>query len=509
MQASATVINIPGDYPAIQDGIEASSNWDTVLVADGHYYERINFRGKDIVVASRFIIDGDITHIHNTIIDADTLVLGLADTGSVVCFAGNEYISSILRGFTIRNGIGTIHLMDLRCGGGIFCYYASPSIEDNIIISNSAGYLGGGIFCNYSNAIVKNNVIVENAVDGFNVSGGGISCVQASIAIENNVIRDNRCQADVSEWGYAYGGAIYCDYSSPTILYNVISGNRAVGFGAYGGAISLRYGYSFTSGNIIVDNHAQSEGIENAFGGGISCDYYSGPTLINNTITGNSASFGGGFCCAYHTSPVLINNIFWADTATTSGNELFINGDSTTVAYCDIQGGWEGYGNIDLLPVFRDPVDGDYHLMSTACGDSSDSPCIDAGDPSIVDNLLHCDWGLGTVRSDMGAFGGQEIPTDIGGDDNVILPAHFSLLQNYPNPFNATTTIRFIMPETGDITLSIYNILGQRVATLLRGTLKAGEHTVVWDASGFPAGIYFARVEAVAHSKNISMVLLK
>jgi hypothetical protein len=509
LPATATVIDVPGDYPTIQGGIEASSNWDTVLVADGHYYERINFCGKDITVVSRFIIDGDTAHIHNTIIDADTLVLGVADTGSVVCFAGNEYISSILRGFTIKNGVGTTHTMDLRCGGGIFCYYASPSIEDNIIVNNSAGYLGGGIFCNYSNAIVKNNVIAENAIDGYNVSGGGISCVLAGIAIENNIIRDNHCRADVSEWGYAYGGAIYCDYSSPTILYNVISGNRAVGFGAYGGGISLRYGYSFTSGNIIAHNQAISEGIENAYGGGVSCEYYSGPTLINNVITSNSASFGGGFSCAYHTSPTLINNIFWADTATTSGNEFFINGDSATVAYCDIQGGWEGQGNIDLLPLFRDAVDGDYHLMSTACADSSDSPCIDAGDPSVVDNVLNCNWGLGTVRSDMGAFGGQEIRTEIGGDDNVIFPSHFSLLQNYPNPFNATTAIKFILPETGDVTLSIYNIIGQRVAILFEGTRQAGEHTVNWDASGFPSGIYFARLEAMALSKNIRMVLLK
>ncbi len=509
LEASATIIHIPDDYSAIQEGIDASSDWDTVLVADGRYYERINFRGKDIVVASQFIIDGDTAHIHNTIIDADTLVSGVADTGSVVCFAGNEYISSIIRGFTIQNGIGTIYLLDQRCGGGIFCYYSSPSIEDNIIINNSAGNLGGGISCNYSNAIVKNNVIIENAVDGFNVGGGGISCMQASIAIENNIIGDNHCRGEVSEWGYAYGGAIYCDYSSPTMLNNVISGNAATGFGAYGGAISLKHSYSFMVGNIIVNNRAESEGIENAFGGGISCDFNSGPTLINNTITRNSANCGGGFYCAYYTSPSLINNILWADTATTSGNELLINGDSAIVAYCDIQGGWEGEGNIDLLPLFRDPVDGDYHLMSTACGDSSDSPCIDAGDPSIVDNLLHCDWGLGAVRSDMGTFGGQEIPTYIGGDDNAIFPSHFSLLQNYPNPFNATTIIKFILPETGGITLSVYNILGQQIATLSESIRQAGEHAIIWDAANFPSGVYFARLEAGGHNQSIKMVLLK
>lgn len=509
MEASATIIHIPDDYSAIQEGIDVSSNWDTVLVADGHYYERINFRGKDIMVASRFIIDGDTAHIRNTIIDADTLVLGIADTGSVVCFTSEEYVSSIFRGFTVQNGIGTIYLLDNRCGGGIFCYYASPLIEDNIIINNSAGYLGGGISCNYSNAIVKNNTIIENVVDGFNVGGGGVSCIEAGITIENNIIEDNHSRGDISQWGYAYGGAIYCDYSSPTILNNVIRRNTATGFGAYGGAISLKHSYSFTAGNIIIGNCTESQGIQNAYGGAISCDYYSGPTLINNTITGNSADFGGGLYGAYYTSPTLINNIFWADTASVQGDELFINGVSTTIIYCNIQGGWEGEGNIDLLPLFRDPVNGDFHLMSVVCGDSSDSPSVDSGDPSIVDNFLHCDWGLGNVRSDMGAFGGQEIPTDVGGENNVIIPSHFSLLQNYPNPFNAVTIIKFVLPETGDIRLSIYNLLGQRVTTLLECEQEAGEHAVIWDAPDFPSGIYFARLEAGEHYQSIKMVLLK
>jgi hypothetical protein len=108
----------------------------------------------------------------------------------------------------------------------------------------------------------------------------------------------------------------------------------------------------------------------------------------------------------------------------------------------------------------------------------------------------------------MGAFGGQEIPTEVG-DDDIIIPSHFSLMQNYPNPFNATTAMRFILPETGEVVLSIYNILGQRVETLLENTLQAGEHTVTWDASGLPSGVYFARLEIKEHAKSIKMVLLK
>jgi len=104
--ASATIINVPADYDTIQVAINASADGDTVLVADGHYYERINFYGKGILLTSEFMLDGDTIHIQNTIIDADTLVLGVAATGSVVCFVNGEDSTSVIQGFTLQNGIG-------------------------------------------------------------------------------------------------------------------------------------------------------------------------------------------------------------------------------------------------------------------------------------------------------------------------------------------------------------------------------------------------------------------
>jgi|WetSurMetagenome_2_1015567.scaffolds.fasta_scaffold54778_2 hypothetical protein len=84
-----------------------------------------------------------------------------------------------------------------------------------------------------------------------------------------------------------------------------------------------------------------------------------------------------------------------------------------------------------------------------------------------------------------------------------------STLSNYPNPFNAQTTISYSLPQTEPVKLSIYNLLGQKVATLLDAPQTAGEHTLIWNASPFPSGIYFARLEIGNQAQTIKVVLLK
>jgi len=148
--------------------------------------------------------------------------------------------------------------------------------------------------------------------------------------------------------------------------------------------------------------------------------------------------------------------------------------------------------------------------MATYCGDPYDSPCIDAGDPNILDDFLDCDFGLGGTRSDMGAYGGDNLghPTGIIEEEKII-PKTFSLLQNYPNPFNAATTIKYSLPIESEISLSIYNLLGQRVETLFDGVQDPGEHALTWNATHLPSGIYFARLESRCQTENIKLVLLK
>ena len=89
------------------------------------------------------------------------------------------------------------------------------------------------------------------------------------------------------------------------------------------------------------------------------------------------------------------------------------------------------------------------------------------------------------------------------------LPAKYELSSNYPNPFNPTTTINYQLPEEGFVTMSIYNMVGQKVATLVNGNMTAGYHSVVWNAAAMPSGVYLYHLEAGAFSETRRMVLLK
>lgn len=85
----------------------------------------------------------------------------------------------------------------------------------------------------------------------------------------------------------------------------------------------------------------------------------------------------------------------------------------------------------------------------------------------------------------------------------------FFLSQNLPNPFNPSTTITFSIPESGNVSVEIFNVTGQKVKTLVNGFMSAGEHSVKWDANGFSAGVYFYKVKSGKFERTMKMTLLK
>ncbi|MBK9098311.1 MAG: T9SS type A sorting domain-containing protein [bacterium] len=411
-----------------------------------------------------------------------------------------------------------------RCGGAILIgAFDKVFVSDCLFEYNSnSGDItaltgGAAIFIKSASPIIVNST--------FRNTTGTTDCAILSLysSINNpgeNPILSNNVFANNS----GPHGPITCCYNDAIISGNFISENVTT---RAGGGIFTMTTNAIITNNIIINN--QSFGVEGE-GGGIKCYIGDKSIFINNTIAFNSSTLGGGICCNQNSDPVFINNIIWGNTATNGNQVNLIEATSDpNFFYCDIQGGKESFGgagagnnytglyenNMDSDPMFRDTANFNYHLMSTDCGSTFNSPCIDAGDPDFSDSSLHCIWGLGTDRSDIGAFGGGEIPLAVD-DQNTEMLTDYSLSQNYPNPLNPSTVISYQLPVSCDVTLKVFDVLGNEIATLINEEKPAGRYEVEFNTNShsgnirnLPSGVYFYQLKAGNYIGTKKMLLLK
>ena len=96
-----------------------------------------------------------------------------------------------------------------------------------------------------------------------------------------------------------------------------------------------------------------------------------------------------------------------------------------------------------------------------------------------------------------------------GIDDQQNIPVTWYLKQNYPNPFNPVTRIEYGLPESGAVTIDIYNVSGQKVDTILDEHKKAGNHSVIWNSADLSTGVYFYKIKAGKFETVKKAVLIK
>ena len=161
------IINVPDDFDTITEAIADAVDGDTVLVDDGTYNEMVNFDGKNIVIGSHYIIDGELGHIENTIIDGDGI------DRSVIHVRNGETAEAVLSGFTITGA-------ETDFGGGIYINAASPTLDHLLITGNHCTGRGAGIYATAgSQPTIRYVTVVDNQADGNQGglgTGGGSAC---------------------------------------------------------------------------------------------------------------------------------------------------------------------------------------------------------------------------------------------------------------------------------------------------------------------------------------------
>ena len=492
-------------------------------------------------------------------------------------------------------------------GGGIMLANTSGTMDNMTITDNTAvGSHGGGIWTNNSDDwVMTNSTISGNTSDWF---GGAICMLNAAPTMINVAMTNNS-----AGWG---AGAVCAMWSSPALKECLISGNTGLGDGggiqAFGEGAFPVLEDCIISGNTaggdgggilfddadgakltrvaVVDNHA--------FGyiGGIDI---SGTTavLTNVTVSGNTSGNGGGVGVSVGGHANIVNSIVWDN----SGDEVMLQEGTATVSFSDIEGGYEGIGNIDEVPLFTsvNPQGGIYTLLEN-------SPCIDAGTADTDSNGVDDIASYYGIAPDMGAFeyslpDPPPLPAPVGleydiqgtsvvltwdPDDSTFImyysieksldtsftsnvetyfslntnfidsdveenteyfyrvnyyagqwsnytdiiavvftaaldvanagnvPSTYNIHQNYPNPFNPMTTINFELPRKEFVNISIYNLMGRHIKSLVNMNQDAGYRSIHWDATndlGQPvsAGMYIYTIQAGEFRQTRKMVLLK
>ena len=101
----------------------------------------------------------------------------------------------------------------------------------------------------------------------------------------------------------------------------------------------------------------------------------------------------------------------------------------------------------------------------------------------------------------------QDVPNAV--EQGSGMPAEYHLYQNYPNPFNPSTTIRYSLPESGEVTVKVFNMLGKEIATLVNGRKSSGDYKVDFNAANISSGMYFYSIRTENYYQVRKMVLLK
>jgi hypothetical protein len=472
-----------GDYADIKTGAYYASNGDTLLLADGVYTGRgntsISYYGKALTITSE---SGD---PHACVIDCE----GSASnwTRGFEFYSG-EGPGSVLEGISIRNGY-------MYEGGGIWCWGASPTISNVILVDNIATYSGGAIYCGGGPApVIANVTFYGNSAP----AGGGISCTDGSSpSVSKSIVAHSQ-----------QGGAVYSDdvASVPSFVCSDVFGN--VG-GDWQGSIS---GQHSSSGNISMDP--------------VFC-------LDDNPDQPYTLSSGSPCVCACTADGAVMGA---AGIGCSSGELVAVIDIDPDVFNPRRRGRWvtchielpEGYDpeGIDVSTVMlNDTVPAEAH--PTSVGDYDDDGVADRMVKflwrSVIDSLevtgdveIHVSGqvagepfaGVDTVRVLYKDAKMHRLDQD---DLHVGTPRIGVTNQGYDDD---GIVIKCDVPEQAHVRLTVYDVRGRTVTELVNEVKPAGAYSITWDGtdasnSKVAPGFYFAKYEAGMHRDTAKIVVVR
>ncbi len=357
-EVNATVRRVPSAYPTIQDALDAAVSGDIVLVANGTYIgtrnKNLNFSGKSITLQSE---NGPMV----SIIDCQS-------SGRALIFDDDEPLTTLVEGFTIKNGQLTSSLQN---GAGVLIDGASATFRNCLFQSNTCIDKGGGIAVLNGSASVGSCTFMDNA----GISGGAIYADESNLELYDCLVSNNT--------GSSGGGLFLSDVTG--IVFNVvIEGNTATYVG--GGMISTGFSLDVQVINCVFSfNYAEDNG------GGM--ELFSAPTLLNCTVFSNSTLGAGGGIRYLGSSETTIRNcIIYGN----GGMDVDWNDRAPDISYSDVLwttgSTYPGVGNINQDPLFA--VQDHYYLSCTATGQPQNSPCINAGGDLAADICVGTSEGL-------------------------------------------------------------------------------------------------------------------
>ncbi len=294
----------------------------------------------------------------------------------------------------------------------------------------------------------------------------------------------------IGEYDSGDAGALTATPLSQPVLYNV----TYIGSGANSGnslndfaLIYKEYGGGEHYNGIFMDFRGQAAKVDSG----------AGETSYNRLLNGG----------------IKLENNLWFKAAGVSLNDMvsqkflqnYLAGNNNFVEDPTLSGiGRENTNGLDPRPVLSGPA---YTRVRKS---------YPANDPFFTEvNYIGAfgteNWMQGWTALDQNDIIGDLFSTGIADENlSVSVVQDYQLYQNYPNPFNPATQIDFVVPQSGKITLNIYNVLGQKVATLANGFYSAGQvHRVTWNASNMASGVYFYRLESESKIITRKMMLMR